>query len=90
MFYRSKYPNWKGCLINTGAQIYNEVKIIEFTEVNPSAVLLGKVEFDSFCSIGENITILPGIKLWDSLSIEVVIHNVEDGKTVVGIPGREF
>ena len=31
----------KGTLINTGAQIHHDVKVGEFSEVNPEAVLLG-------------------------------------------------
>lgn len=83
----------KGCLINTGAQIHHEVIIGEFTEVNPGAVLLGKVEVGSFCSIGANATILPKVKIGNHVIVgagSVVTQDVEDGVTVVGVPGREI
>jgi len=81
----------KGTLINTGAQIHHEVKIGEFTEINPGAVLLGKVKVGDFCSIGANATILPKVKIGNNVTVEarsVITHDVEDGVTVMGIPGR--
>tara|TARA_R110002072_G_scaffold30097_11_gene94410 strand:+ start:5186 stop:5794 length:609 start_codon:yes stop_codon:yes gene_type:complete len=81
----------KGSLINTGAQIHHEVKIGEFSEVNPGAVLLGKVEVGDFCSIGANATILPKVKIGNNVTVgagSVITHDVPDGVTVIGVPGR--
>jgi len=81
----------KGCLINTGAQIHHEVQIGEFSVVNPGAILLGACQIGNFCSIGAHATILPGIRIGNRVTIgagAVIIRDVEDGITVVGVPGR--
>lgn len=83
----------KGCLINTGAQIHHEVQIGEFTEVNPGAVLLGKAKVGNFCTIGANATILPKIKIGNHVIVgagSVVTQDVQDGLTIVGVPGKSL
>lgn len=90
-FIGAKTEIGKGSLINTGAQIHHEVKIGKFSEINPGAILLGKVEVGDFCSIGANATILPKVKIGNYVTVgagSVVTHNVPDGVTVLGVPGR--
>lgn len=81
----------RGVLINSGAQVHHEVKIGEFSVINPAAVLLGACQVGDFCSVGANATILPGIKIGNHVTIgagAVIIRDVPDGATVVGVPGR--
>ncbi len=81
----------KGSLVNTGAQVHHECKIGEFSVINPGAFMLGAVEIGHYCSIGAHATILPGVKLGNGVTVgagAVVTKDIEDGKTVVGVPAR--
>jgi sugar O-acyltransferase (sialic acid O-acetyltransferase NeuD family) len=80
-----------GCLVNTAAHIHHEVTVGAFTVINPGAYLLGAVQVGEGCSIGSHATILPGIKIGNHAIIgagSVITRNVEDGATVVGVPGK--
>jgi sugar O-acyltransferase (sialic acid O-acetyltransferase NeuD family) len=81
-----------GCLINSGAQIHHEVKVGHFSVINPGEILLGASQIGDFCAIGTHAAILPGIHIGNHVTIgagAVIIRDVEDGQTVVGVPGRE-
>ncbi|MDN3204707.1 acetyltransferase [Algoriphagus sediminis] len=81
----------KGTLVNTGVQVHHECRVGAFSVINPGAFLLGAVQIGEGCSIGAHATILPGVKLGNGVNVgagAVVIRDVKNGKTVVGVPGR--
>jgi len=81
----------KGTLVNTGAQVHHEVKIGEFCEISPRAVILGDAKIGNYTRIGANATVLPKIKIGNHAIIgagSVITKDVPDHVTVVGVPGK--
>jgi sugar O-acyltransferase (sialic acid O-acetyltransferase NeuD family) len=80
-----------GTLINTGAQIHHNVKVGEYSEISPNAILLGKCAVGNLCRIGANATILPGIKVGDNSIIAagaVVTKNIPPNSLAIGVPAK--
>lgn len=78
-----------GVVINTGSIIEHDCVIHDFVHVGPGAVFAGAVEVgeDSFVGIGA--CILPGVYIGKGATVaagSVVLHNVPNGATVVGVP----
>jgi len=80
-----------GVKINVAAKIMHNCQIDDFATIAPAAVLLGGVSIGRQAYIGANATILPGLKIGNSAIVgagAVVTHDVEDFKTVKGVPAR--
>ncbi|MCG3125174.1 MAG: putative acetyltransferase EpsM [Phycisphaerales bacterium] len=80
-------------IINTGAIIEHECDIGENTHVAPGAVLGGNVRICADSLIGLGSRVLPGIRIGAGCIIgagAVVVRDVPDGATLVGVPARNM
>lgn len=78
-------------IINSGAIVEHDCHIGENSHIAPGAVLGGSVRVGHDTLIGLGSRVLPGVKVGDGCTIgagAVVISDVPDGKTAVGVPGR--
>lgn len=80
-----------GVVINTGAIIEHDCVIHDFVHVGPGAIFAGAVEIgeDSFVGIGA--CVLPSVCIGKGVTVaagSVVIRDVPDGVTVVGVPAE--
>jgi sugar O-acyltransferase (sialic acid O-acetyltransferase NeuD family) len=81
----------KGCLINLNCTIGHDTQIGEFTELSPGVSVSGNCRIGAYCTIGTNATILPKVVLGQNVIVgagAVVVKNVADGETVIGIPAK--
>jgi sugar O-acyltransferase (sialic acid O-acetyltransferase NeuD family) len=81
----------KGCIINTASIIGHDSILEEFVEVCPGVVISGGCHVGKFTFIGSNATILPRVKIGKNCIIgagAVVINDIEDNMTVLGIPAK--
>ena len=81
----------KGVLINTGAKIHHEAEIGDFTEIGPSANILGRVKIGHSCQIGSNVTILPNLNIGNNVIIgagAVVTKNFPNDTMGYGVPAN--
>lgn len=79
------------CKLNCNCNIMHDIIIEDYTTIAPNAVLLGKVEIGEKVYIGANSTLLPNIKVGNNAIIgagAVVTRNVENFKTVKGVPAK--
>jgi acetyltransferase-like isoleucine patch superfamily enzyme len=78
-------------MINTRANIHHDVSIGEFSEVAPSAILLGKCTIGKNTFIGAGAIILPNIEIGDNCIIgagSVVTKNFRSYSKVKGNPAK--
>jgi len=82
-----------GNIINTHANIEHETVIGSYNHIAPSSVLCGRVCVEEQVLVGANATVLDGRCIVEKATIgagSVITKNiVEQGLTVVGVPGRE-
>lgn len=81
----------EGVLLHVGSFVSHDVQIGDYCEVSPRANLLGGVSVGHECRIGTNATILPRVRLGNNVVVgagAVVTKDIEDGKTVIGMPAR--
>ena len=82
-----------GVLINARTNVHHEVTVGEFTEISPSATILGKATIGSFCQIGSGSIILPKRKIGSNVIVgagTVVTKDIPDNSVVVGVPGKKI
>lgn len=80
----------KMTIVNTGAIIEHDCIVGDFSHVAVAAVLCGGVETGNSCLIGANATIRQGIRIGNNVIVAsgaVIIREVPDKVTVMGIPG---
>ncbi|SFT39713.1 sugar O-acyltransferase, sialic acid O-acetyltransferase NeuD family [Algoriphagus locisalis] len=81
-----------GVLVNTRAHIHHECVLGDFSEIGPSAMLLGSSKIGSKCRIGAGAIILPGVEVGDEVVVgagAVVTKNIlGNGRVVKGIPAK--
>lgn len=81
------------CIINTNASVDHECILEDGVELSPGATLCGLVHIGINGWVCAGSTVLPRIKIGADAVIgagAVVIKDVPDGKTVVGIPARSI
>ena len=81
----------KHCIINTGAVLEHDCKILDFAHISPNAALAGNVEVGEGTHVGIGASVIQGIKIgkWATIGAgAVVIKDVPDFAVVVGIPAR--
>lgn len=81
----------KHCIINTGATVDHECLIGNFTHIAPGAHLCGQVHVGEGTLIGVGSSVIPCIHIgkWCTIGAgAVIVEDVPDYATVVGVPGR--
>lgn len=79
------------CIINTSSSIDHHNKISDFVHIAPGIHTGGNVEIKEGTLLGIGTSVIPGIKIgkWSIIGAgTVVIEEVPDYATVVGVPGR--
>lgn len=78
-------------LINPGCTIAHDCMIAAFVNMGPSCSLAGRVILEEGASLGVGASVAPGVVVgaWATVGAgAVVLHDVEPGTTVVGVPAR--
>jgi sugar O-acyltransferase (sialic acid O-acetyltransferase NeuD family) len=81
----------KGLLMYPNAVITHDCVLGDFVELSPGAKLLGACNVGSNTLVGSNAIILPKIKIRQNVIIgagSVVTKNIEENKTVKGVPAK--
>ncbi|MFM7661672.1 MAG: acetyltransferase [Bacteroidota bacterium] len=81
----------KGVLINLNCTIGHDVTIGMFSEICPGVHISGHVQIGKQCFIGTGAVILPGVTIGNYATIAagaVVTKNIEDNRTVKGVPAK--
>ena len=81
----------KHVIINTASVVEHDCKIEDFVHIAPGALLAGNVEVGEGTFVGLGAKVIQGVKIgkWCTIGAGcVVLHDIPDGATVVGIPGK--
>ena len=81
----------RGAIVNTNASVDHDCVIGEFVHIAPGTAIGGDVVIGDGAFVGIGARILPGRRVGAGATVgagAVVIHDVPDGATVVGIPAR--
>lgn len=80
-------------LINTGAVIGHDTVVGDFNVINPVSSISGNVTIGNLNLIGTGANVLQSLKIGNNSVIgagAVLTKNLEDNKTVIGIPAGEM
>lgn len=83
----------KNVILNTGSIIEHDCQIGSHCHIAPGATLGGGVVVGDGSFIGLGAKILPEVIIGKNVTVgagSVVLKNIPDGKTAVGIPGKEI
>jgi len=83
----------KHCIVNTGSIIEHDVIVGDFSHVAPGVITGGGVKIGCGCFIGIGAKIRDHICLGENVIVgigSVVVTDIGDGETVVGIPARRL
>lgn len=81
----------EGAIINTGAVVEHDVLVGAYAHVSPLAALGGGATLGARSHLGMGACILPGVSVGADCVVgagAVVIHDLPDGVTAVGVPAR--
>ena len=81
------------CIINSGAIVEHECELGRNVHIAPGAVLAGNVRIAGDTLVGLGARILPGVTIGRGATIgagAVVLHDVPENATIIGVPGREL
>ena len=79
-------------IINTGALIDHDCRIEQHVHIAPGSKLSGAVHVQQGAHIGTGVTIIQGILIGSNCLIgagSVVVKNIPDGATALGVPAKE-
>jgi len=81
-----------GNILNTSANLEHEVRVEDFSQVAPNAVICGRSQIGSCVFIGANATVIEQLVITHGTVIgagSVIVKDVlEPNKKFVGVPGR--
>ena len=83
----------KGVILNTSCVIEHECVIHDFVHISPKVALAGDIEIGAFTHIGIGSNVRQGIKIGKNNIIgggSMVIKNITNNKTMVGVPVKEI
>lgn len=78
-------------IINTGATVDHDCKIGKAAHIAPQSGLAGGVVVGALSFMGIGCKVIPEVKIGDRVTVgagSVVISNINDGATAVGVPAR--
>lgn len=78
-------------IINTNAIVEHDNRIADYVHISPSATLAGTVKVGQGAHIGSNATVIPMKKIgkWATVGAgTVVINDIDDHATAVGVPAK--
>ena len=81
----------KNCIINTGSIIEHDCFIDDHVHISPGALLSGGVSVSTGAFIGTGAIVMQGIKIGKDVIVgagAVVINDVENNRTVKGVPAK--
>lgn len=82
-----------GAIVNTGAIVEHDCSIGDLVHLAPNSTALGGVCIGKAAEIGSAATLVPNVKIGASVSVgagSVVLKDVPDDSTVVGVPARSI
>lgn len=77
------------CIMNLGTTIGHDCEIGDYVSLMSGAVISGHVKIGEGAYFGSNCTVIPGKKIGNYSKVgagSVVIRNVKDGVSVMGVP----
>ncbi len=77
--------------LNMEAMVCHDGRIGSFTTLSPRATMAGNVSVGESCYLGMGCTIRQGTQIGKNVMVgmgSVVINNVEENETIVGVPAR--
>jgi UDP-perosamine 4-acetyltransferase len=78
-------------IINTGATVDHDCNIGEAAHIAPQCGLAGGVVVGALSFVGIGCKVIPGVKIGDRVTVGaggVVVCNIDDRATAVGVPAR--
>jgi sugar O-acyltransferase (sialic acid O-acetyltransferase NeuD family) len=81
----------RGAIINTGAIVEHDVQVGDWAHLSPNAATGGAVRIGAYAHLGVGASVLPGRVVGERAVVgagAVVVRDVADGVTVVGVPAR--
>jgi sugar O-acyltransferase (sialic acid O-acetyltransferase NeuD family) len=82
----------RSVIVNTRATVEHDTQVKAGAHLGPGAILGGAAIVGCFALLGSGAIVLPGVRIGDQATVgagAVVLHDVEGGKTVVGVPANE-
>jgi UDP-perosamine 4-acetyltransferase len=78
-------------IVNTGATVDHDCRIGEAVHIAPQCGLAGNVKVSDLSFLGVGTRVIPGIQIGTNVIVgagAVIISDIDDEKTVVGVPAR--
>lgn len=82
-----------GCIINLGSTIGHDSVLGNYSTLHPGANVSGKVVIGRRCFLGTGVKVIQGLKIEPDTTIgagAVVIHDIKESGTYVGVPARKI
>lgn len=79
------------CILNLGVTIGHDCQISDYVSLMSGTVISGHVNINEAAYFGSNSTVVPGKKIGKNSKVgagSVVIRNVKDDVTVMGVPAK--
>tara|TARA_B100001250_G_scaffold387433_1_gene384826 strand:+ start:338 stop:994 length:657 start_codon:yes stop_codon:yes gene_type:complete len=81
------------CIIHSGSVIEHDCVIDDYVNIAPGVILAGRVHVGQRSYLYAGSTVIPGVNIGNDVIVgagAVVLHDIPDGKTVVGVPAKEI